>query len=566
MIVELNIKNFAIIDSLKINFSEGLNVITGETGAGKSIVVDAINLILGSRANKDLIRTGCDRAILEGLFYIENSEEIDDILEKYGIEKEDNNSLLLSREIFSTGRSVSRINGQTVTLNILNDVTQKLIDIHGQHEHQSLLNVGSYIKLIDDFGDDKFNILKKKISEEYNQIVSLKGELKKLSIDSKEKDREIDLLKYEIEEIDSAKLSDGEEKKVYDEYNKMSNIKNISLNVGEIINILDSEDYNSISVSDGINKSISLMNSVKRYDEDLNQYSSALENVNFEIQDISRGLKNYIENTEFDEERLAFLEERLNLIYKIKKKYGNSLEEILNYKNSISERLYQLINNEKEIERINKKIEETENELNKNSTILSEMRKKIAKKLESDISKELHTLNIKNSIFKINFKKMKYYGEEGFDIIEFLISTNLGEELKPLSKIVSGGEMSRIMLAFKTVIAKYDRIPCLIFDEIDAGISGRTAQIVGEKIYKISKGRQVICISHLPQIAALADTHFSIKKEIVNGRTSTKVKILNYEERIAEMSRLLGGVNLTDTTKLHAKEMLEMSKKFKKIT
>ena len=566
MIVELNIKNFAIIDSLKINFSEGLNVITGETGAGKSIVVDAINLILGSRANKDLIRTGCDRAILEGLFYIENSKEIDDILEKYGIEKEDNNSLLLSREIFSTGRSVSRINGQTVTLNILNDVTQKLIDIHGQHEHQSLLNVGSYIKLIDDFGDDKFNILKKKISEEYNQIVSLKGELKKLSIDSKEKDREIDLLKYEIEEIDSAKLSDGEEKKVYDEYNKMSNIKNISLNVGEIINILDSEDYNSISVSDGINKSISLMNSVKRYDEGLNQYSSALENVNFEIQDISRGLKNYIENTEFDEERLAFLEERLNLIYKIKKKYGNSLEEILNYKNSISERLYQLINNEKEIERINKKIEETENELNKNSTILSEMRKKIAKKLESDISKELHTLNIKNSIFKINFKKMKYYGEEGFDIIEFLISTNLGEELKPLSKIVSGGEMSRIMLAFKTVIAKYDRIPCLIFDEIDAGISGRTAQIVGEKIYKISKGRQVICISHLPQIAALADTHFSIKKEIVNGRTSTKVKILNYEERIAEMSRLLGGVNLTDTTKLHAKEMLEMSKKFKKIT
>ncbi|MBE6082604.1 MAG: DNA repair protein RecN [Tissierellaceae bacterium] len=566
MIVELNIKNFAIIDSLKINFSEGLNVITGETGAGKSIVVDAINLILGSRANKDLIRTGCDRAILEGLFYIENSKEIDDILEKYGIEKEDNNSLLLSREIFSTGRSVSRINGQTVTLNILNDVTQKLIDIHGQHEHQSLLNVGSYIKLIDDFGDDKFNILKKKISEEYNQIVSLKGELKKLSIDSKEKDREIDLLKYEIEEIESAKLSEGEEKKVYDEYNKMSNIKNISLNVGEIINILDSEDYNSISVSDGINKSISLMNSVKRYDEDLNQYSSALENVNFEIQDISRGLKNYIENTEFDEERLAFLEERLNLIYKIKKKYGNSLEEILNYKNSISERLYQLINNEKEIERINKKIEETENELNKNSTILSEMRKKIAKKLESDISKELHTLNIKNSIFKINFKKMKYYGEEGFDIIEFLISTNLGEELKPLSKIVSGGEMSRIMLAFKTVIAKYDRIPCLIFDEIDAGISGRTAQIVGEKIYKISKGRQVICISHLPQIAALADTHFSIKKEIVNGRTSTKVKILNYEERIAEMSRLLGGVNLTDTTKLHAKEMLEMSKKFKKIT
>jgi len=566
MIVELNIKNFAIIDSLKINFSEGLNVITGETGAGKSIVVDAINLILGSRANKDLIRTGCDRAILEGLFYIENSKEIDDILEKYGIEKENNNSLLLSREIFSTGRSVSRINGQTVTLNILNDVTQKLIDIHGQHEHQSLLNVGNYIKLIDDFGDDKFNTLKKKISEEYNQIVSLKGELKKLSIDSKEKDREIDLLKYEIEEIESAKLSEGEEKKVYDEYNKMSNIKNISLNVGEIINILDSEDYNSISVSDGINKSISLMNSVKRYDEDLNQYSSALENVNFEIQDISRGLKNYIENTEFDEERLAFLEERLNLIYKIKKKYGNSLEEILNYKNSISERLYQLINNEKEIERINKKIEETENELNKNSTILSEMRKKIAKKLESDISKELHTLNIKNSIFKINFKKMKYYGEEGFDIIEFLISTNLGEELKPLSKIVSGGEMSRIMLAFKTVIAKYDRIPCLIFDEIDAGISGRTAQIVGEKIYKISKGRQVICISHLPQIAALADTHFSIKKEIVNGRTSTKVKILNYEERIAEMSRLLGGVNLTDTTKLHAKEMLEMSKKFKKIT
>lgn len=564
MLVELNIENFAVAEKLHINFSKGFNVLTGETGTGKSVIVDAIGMILGGRANKDLIRTGCDKAILEGLFYLEKSSEINKILDEYGIENEKNDYLLITREIYSTGRSISRINGRTVTLGMLNNVTKYLIDIHGQHEHQSLLNSENHIHIIDSFGDDNFRTLKEDIYIYYNELVFQRKKLKDLSMDEIEKDREIDLLKYQIEEIDNAKLSKEEEGEIAKEYDKLSNIKEIELNISETLNILQSKEYEGFSIIDAINKVISLIGGIKNFDIEIKKYYESFTNIGFELQDLSGDLRYYLDNIAVDEERLVFLEERLDTINKLKKKYGNNIDEIIAYRNSIYEKFQILLNNEKEISQIKNEIENIEKMLEVKCEELSNKRKEIASILEESLSGELKQLNMRNVLFKVSFKKYNHFTPEGFDNVEFLISTNPGEDLKPLSKIVSGGEMSRIMLAFKSILAEYDKIPCLIFDEIDTGISGRTAQVVGEKIVNISKEHQIICVSHLPQIAALADTHFSIYKNIHGSRTVTQIKKLSFEERIEELSRLLGGVNLTDTTKMHAKEMLDLATKIKK--
>ncbi|WP_416197924.1 MAG: DNA repair protein RecN [Sporanaerobacter sp.] len=563
MLVELNIENFAVAEKLHINFSKGFNVLTGETGAGKSVIVDAIGMILGGRANKDLIRTGCDKAILEGLFYLEKPIEINKILDEYGIENEKNDYLLITREVYSTGRSISRINGRTVTLGMLNNVTKYLIDIHGQHEHQSLLNSENHIHIIDSFGDSNFRSLKEDIYIYYNELVFQRKKLKDLSMDEIEKDREIDLLKYQIEEIDSAKLSKEEEEEIAREYNKLSNIKEIESNISEALNILQSKEYEGFSIIDAINRVISLIGGIKNLDIEIKKYYESFTSIGFELQDLSGDLRYYLDNITVDEERLAFLEERLDTINKLKKKYGNNIDEIITYRNEIYERFQILLNNEKEISHIRNEIEKIEKLLEAKCEELSNKRKEIASILEESLSEELKELNMSNVLFKVSFKKYSHFTPEGFDNLEFLISTNPGEDLKPLSKIVSGGEMSRIMLAFKSILAEYDKIPCLIFDEIDTGISGRTAQVVGEKIANISKKHQIICVSHLPQIAALADTHFSIYKNICGSRTVTQIKKLSFEERIEELSRLLGGVDLTDTTKMHAKEMLNLAVKIK---
>ncbi|NLV76594.1 MAG: DNA repair protein RecN [Tissierellia bacterium] len=564
MIVELNINNFAIIDSLKINFTKGFNVITGETGAGKSIIVEGIGMILGSRASKDLVKSGRNKAILEALFYLENPDKINRKLDDFGIDRDGDNYLLISREIYSNGRSVSRVNGRTITLTMLNQITSTLVDVHGQHEHQSLLNINNHIKLIDSFGDEMLKNLLVQVENRYEELVEEKKKIEDLSIDALERDREIDLLKYQLEEIDNANLIDLDEEAITKEYLKMSNIKNIGYKLAEISNILDNDVYGSVSLLDGINKCIISLTDIMEFDDKIKEYTKTMEDIGFELQDLSRNIRNYLENIFLDEERLEFLEERLDTINGLKKKYGNTIEDILKYRENIHNRLEILLNNEKEIEKSNKKIQAIEKELFDCCTKLTNIRKSISKDIEILMTKELHELNMLEAVFKIDFDRLDYFSPNGWDRVEFLISTNKGEPLKPLSKIVSGGEMSRIMLAFKTILADYDSIPCVIFDEIDSGISGRTAQIVGEKIKKISFKHQVICVSHLPQIAALADTHFVIEKDFVDNSTITKVRKLDNEERIEELSRLLGGVDLTDITKLHAKEMLEMSKTLKK--
>ncbi len=560
MIVELSINNFAIIDNVKINFEKGFNVLTGETGAGKSIIIEGISMILGQRANRNLIRSGEERAIIEGVFYLEDPVEINETLEEHGIDVDPNNYLIITREIYNNGRTISRVNGRVVTLSVLNDITANLVDIHGQHEHQSLLDPRTHIKLVDSFGNEELKSLLETVNKKYRVLQEEKNRLKELSQNIENIEREIDLLQYQLKDIDSADIFNLDEDEIMSEYNKLNNIKDIAFNLGQVIDMLNSDDYSGYSIINGISKCRLNLNNIEKYDEALKEYNNILESVEYELKDLYISIKDYLENLELDEEELIILEEKIDLLNSLKRKYGNTIEDIIEYRNSIEAKLNNLLNNERAIEETNKRIKSLEKELMNDCLKLTDLRKRISKKLEANITKELEELNMKNVVFKINFDKHDYFTAEGLDKIEFLISTNKGEELKPLSKIVSGGEMARIMLAFKKILSQYDNIPTLIFDEIDTGISGRTAQIVGEKIKSISKNHQVICISHLPQIAALADVHFLISKEVFDDKTCVAVKKLDYNERIDELSRLLGGVNLTNTTKLHAKEMLDMSK------
>lgn len=560
MLVELSINNFAIIKDLKIEFTEGLNLLTGETGSGKSILVEALGIILGGRASKDLISSGSNKAILQALFHIKNEDRLIPILDKYGLELEDDKLLIITREISQNSPSVSRVNGQIVTLSILNEITFNLVDIFGQHEHQSLLNISNHKRIIDSFGDTSFNKLKFKINDLYKSYNEEINSLNRMTIDSQERIRKIDLLKFQIEEIEDADIVNINEADIENEYNKLLNTETIYSTIGEIVESFNSSIYDKQSIIDSLNRSIYSLRSLEDFDTNLNPITKRLESIGFELEDINIELNNYLNNLEINDERLTYLKDKINLINNLKKKYGQTIEEILNYKEEVSKELRDLIDYETRILQIKNNIQIYEKELYDLSSKLSSKRKKISKNIEKKISDELLLLNMGKVIFKVNFKENPNLTSDGFDIIEFLISTNPGENLKPLSKIVSGGEMSRIMLAFKSILADVDQIPTLIFDEIDSGISGRTAQIVGEKIKKISRNHQVISISHLPQIAALSDSHYVIYKELEKDKTISNIKRLSYDERITELARLLGGVNVTDTTLNHAREMLEMSK------
>lgn len=564
MLVELNIKNFAIIEDLKVNFTKGLNIITGETGAGKSILIEAIGIILGSRSNREFVQTGYDKAVLEGVFYIEDLTSIRPFLEEYSIDVDDDNLLIITKEIYLNSPSLSRVNGRNLNLSMLKNLTKKLVDIFGQHEHQSLLDISNHQILVDSFGDEELLDLKSKIKLYYEELMAEKKKLKDFTMDSGERDREIDILRFQVQEIDDAKLTSKDEYDIENEHRKLSNINEISRGIEGALAYINDDNYNFQGVLNLINKSISLLNGAKKFDNKIEDWCKRLEGINYELQDLNRELFNYLENVDVDQERLNFLNERINLVNKLKKKYGNNIDSIMDFREKSKEKLEKLLDFEREFEVTNKRIVELEDKLVKHSKELSNIRKKIAKILEVKVKEELNALNMKKVDFSVNFGKGTEFSSEGYDKIEFLISTNPGEGLKPLSKIVSGGEMSRIMLAFKRILAIYDQIPTMIFDEIDTGISGRTAQIVGEKIYEISKDHQVICISHLPQIAALADSHFTINKVVSENKTKTIVHKLSDTGRIEEMARLLGGVDLTDTTLKHAAEMIEMSEKLKK--
>lgn len=553
MLRKLHIKNFAIIDNLTIDFDNGFNVLTGETGSGKSIIIEALGVVLGGRSNKEMIKTGSDSAYVEALFYVDSY--IKNKLDEFGIEYDE--LLVISREIYAGQPSIARVNNKTVTNNVLNAITSNLIDIFGQHEHQSLLDEKNHIHILDSFLFDESKSLLLEINQLYDEYLAIREKKKDMEIDSIQRERELDLIKYQIDEINSASLTDEDENIEY-EYKKINNLEEIFKYGNKALDYIKG-DYLEQNALDMIDKSLSQLKDLLKLDDAFQIYYDELQNYRFEISELSIKINSYLSSLYYDEERLLFLRERLDTINSLKKKYGNSINEILNYKNNLEKKYELLTNLENELKILDEKLNNLEKNIINKSNKLTKYRQNVAKELEENIKKQLLFLNMENVNFVVNFNKRQTISRNGIDEIEFLISTNLGEKLKPLSKIISGGEMSRIMLALKAIFADRDNIPSLVFDEIDTGISGRTAQLVGEKIKEISETHQVIAISHLPQIVALADSHFSIYKSSEDNITITRVSKLSFEERIRELARMLGGVSITDTTLKHAKEMLEMT-------
>ena len=551
MLLELNIENFAIIENMKIEFEPGLNVLTGETGSGKSIIIDSLGLVLGQRANKDIIKRGKDRAFIEAVFS-SYDEETKDLLLEYGIESGD--LVVVSKEIREKGPTITRVNNRTVTSQILSKISSHLIDIFAQHESISLMDNKNQLKLIDDFSGKDQGQLLENLKDLVHEINSLKNEYHEKSTMEQNKDREIDLLEYQIKEIEDAGLSDYDDEELYDDFNVLNNMTDTLIKLSEAKSLIN-EGYETSSLEDILDKVIANVVEVTRYNKDLKEVEENLEDIRFRISDIAKDLDRYVSSSEVDEERLQFLRERIDLVNNLKLKYGNNVKAINSFYEEISERLRFLQNFEDNLNKLLKKIEEKESEATVLAEKISQNRKKTSEILEKKVEEEINKLNIKDAKFKIEIKE-KDLSFDGIDKIEFLIAPNLGQDLMPMAKVASGGEMSRIMLGFKSIIAEKDNIPTLVFDEIDTGISGKTAQIVGNKIKEVSKDRQVIVISHLPQIVALADTHFAIKKDVVNNSTISTIDKLSYDERVNEVARLIGGMNVSEIAIETAKEMI----------
>ncbi len=551
MLLELNIENFAIIENMKIEFEPGLNVLTGETGSGKSIIIDSLGLVLGQRANKDIIKKGKDRAFIEAVFS-SYDEETKDLLLEYGIESGD--LVVVSKEIREKGPTITRVNNRTVTSQILSKISSHLIDIFAQHESISLMDNKNQLKLIDDFSGKDQGQLLENLKDLVHEINYLKNEYHEKSTMEQNKDREIDLLEYQIKEIEDAGLSDYDDEELYDDFNVLNNMTDTLIKLSEAKSLIN-EGYETSSLEDILDKVIANVVEVTRYNKDLKEVEENLEDIRFRISDIAKDLDRYVSSSEVDEERLQFLRERIDLVNNLKLKYGNNVKAINSFYEEISERLRFLQNFEDNLNKLLKKIEEKEAEATFLAEKISQKRKKTSEILEKKVEEEINKLNIKDAKFKIEIKE-KELSFDGIDKIEFLIAPNLGQDLMPMAKVASGGEMSRIMLGFKSIIAEKDNIPTLVFDEIDTGISGKTAQIVGNKIKEVSKDRQVIVISHLPQIVALADTHFAIKKDVVNNSTISTIDKLNYDQRVNEVARLIGGMNVSEIAIETAKEMI----------
>jgi len=559
MLSELNIKNFALIDELNIELKPGFSVLTGETGAGKSIILDALDILMGARAYKEVIRTNESSAYIEALFYPDQKQELDEILSENGISPEDE-MLLISREINEDGRNKGRINGQLVTVSLIQEIAPYLVDIHGQHEQQSLLNEDTHLMILDQYIKNDIKDLKREVKDYFSEIKAVKNKLSNLDIDEQSRARKIDLYQFQIDEITKANLEVGEDDRLFKKYKKLSNLEDIYALCGEIDSLINAEDYNQSGMMDKVGHYMKNLEEYTEYDDSLADFHQSLKNIYYELEELSFRLDDYISSTEFDKNELKKVEERLDLINRLKRKYGDSIEEILEYKDDLKEKLSELKNQEQIIDELENKLSKLKNQYDKKAKELSDIRKEAAEKFEADLKDELKDLAMEKARLKVQFAKAKRTAE-GIDDVKFLISTNPGEDLKPLSRIISGGELSRIMLAFKNIMADIDRVETLVFDEVDKGIGGKTAQKLAEKLYRISSKRQVICVSHLPQVASMGDNHYYINKETTEKKkTVTNIQQLNKKETIEELARMLGGVKLTDTTKSHAREMLKMAK------
>ena len=556
MLTNLHVKNLALIEEADIDFKNGLNILTGETGAGKSIILGSVNIALGGKVNADIIRKGCDYALTELTFKVNSSDKIKQ-LKEYGIEELEEGIIIISRKI-TPSKSTIRINGETFTISEVKAVSHILIDIHGQHDNQILLKESTHIDMVDLFGRNIIEPLSDAYTKLYNAYNEIDNKIKSMSSDEAARNREIDLLEYQINEITEASLKPCEDEHLENTFKKMSNYQKIAQHMSAAKQILDNDEA---SVSDCIGQSVKLLTQASVYDEALSDIVNTLSSAEDIINDALMEMSDYMESFDFNEEDYNNMSKRLDLIHSLKLKYGRTIDEIHEYVLSSQKKLDELLNfNEiqaglkTQLTDINKKLTEAADKL-------TAARKKSADKLCKSVSEGLFELNFLNNDFKPEFEKTEKFQADGTDKMRFLISTNVGEDLKPLSKVASGGELSSIMLAFKTVIADKDNTDTLIFDEIDAGISGVTAQMVGNKLSQLSSSHQIICITHLPQIAAMADEHYIIEKKADKTTTVTDIRSLNEEESVNELARLLGGASITAAALNNAREMKKLAKK-----
>ena len=554
MLHNLYVKNLALIDEIEVEFKEGLNILTGETGAGKSIILGSINLALGGRYSSDILRNEEEPGYVELTFFVEDEAQIQ-LLKALDVYPEEG-MVTLSRKMIGK-RSVSKINGETVSISQLKEVAEILIDIHGQHEHQSLLYKKNHLIILDEFAKDSIKDVKSQVADAYQSYKKYKEELQEANLDEKERNKELSFLAFEINEIQEANLKEHEDEELEEQYRRMVNGKKITANLEEAHGYTASASHNA---SDALSRAIYCLQDAARYDEKANELYAQLSEVDSLLNDFNRELADYSSSFEFSEEDFYEVEKRLNEINHLKSKYGNTIQEILTYCEEKEETLRKLQDYDSYLEELRRNLSDAEEKVNALSMQLSKMRQEASNELTKAIRDGLLDLNFLDVQFEMVFTSLDHYTSVGTDEVEFMISMNPGEPIRSLGDVASGGELSRIMLAIKTVMAEKDRIETLIFDEIDVGISGRTAQKVSEKMAVIGRIHQVICITHLAQIAAMADAHFAIEKKVADGKTRTNISLINKEEEIDELARILGGAEITEKVKESAAEMKELAK------
>ena len=555
MLQELSIKDFAIIDEIQISFQPKMTVLTGETGAGKSIIIDALGLLAGGRGSTEFIRKGEKKAVIQGLFTLPREANTYNILEEYGIDSEDG-QIILQRDLYRGGRNICRINGMMVNLATLRKVGETLIDIHGQNEHQELMKPENHIDLLDEY-DKKTSELRNQYQVVYQNYRKLKLSMEKKETDEKAWAQRLDMLNFQVKEIGEAGLKINEEDELVEEKNKLDNFQAIHDALELSYQILSGE---KIDVVGNLGNAMNELSDVSDLSENLQEINTKISDAFYSLEDVARDISDELDSMEWNGERLNEIEERLELIHQLKRKYGDTIEDILHYHSRIVKELREMENAEQNSEKQERQLSEALEKVKELAIKLSKQRKKSAKKLEKMIHEQLSALYMDKAVFEVKFLNNSKLYSKGIDKVEFYIQTNPGEEMGPLAKIASGGELSRIMLALKTIFSQKMGVTSIIFDEVDTGVSGRVAQAIAEKISQISNNSQVLCITHLPQVAAIADNHYYISKSVNDGRTETSLEELDEKQKIREIARMLSGSEITELTLKHAEELIKMSK------
>lgn len=560
MLLECAIRNFAVIESLRVHFGQGFHVLTGETGAGKSMIVDALGLIAGGRGSSEWVRHGADKAEIECLFDVPAGHPVRNVLSELGIDTPEEEMLVVRREISAQGKSVSRVNGQIVNLTMLRQIGEWLVNIHGQHEHQSLMNSSHQLMLLDTYGSDKIHSIKANYEKAFKRYQEGQKELREMEQNHKDHLHKMDLYKFQAEEIASAALKSGEDAMMGEERKKLANAEKLMNGATQSYEAL----YGHRMALEQVTRAVQKLEEIAKHDPTLSPLATQMQEAYYQLEDAAFQLRDYREQIEFNPARLDQIEQRLDLFNGLRRKYGESVDDIIAYHGKIQNELTQLERFDDRLLELQQQVDKERVQLMDAGERLSAERKKLADVLSGKIMAHLRELHMEKTIFHIGIESMEEPTASGLDVIEFQIAPNPGEPLRPLGKIASGGELSRMMLAIKSIFAEVERIPVLVFDEVDTGVSGRAAQSIAEKMARLSDTCQVFAVTHLPQVACMADKHYLIEKQVDQGRTFTNVRDMDNQERISEMARMLGGVEVTAMTTEHAQEMLSLAERQKK--